>query len=200
MPLIRHIINILTNSQSTYIRQFFLLSEEIIQENKEAQSNIAYLKILKQPCFELSESLSPSEISQHLTKIIQLFRVIWLNSPYLKSIEKIIQLFDCLSNQVIKCCTGFINLKEIFQGHTRKNMKILEQCIDACREYIKLYDRVSSFFILFFFNKYLFYSFFTFKSFLKHFVEFYFYAINIYFIYEFKKKILNNYQFFLGFT
>ncbi|XP_051176804.1 dynein axonemal heavy chain 2 [Leptopilina boulardi] len=143
LPLITHIINILSSSQSTYIRQFFLLKDEIIDAVKEAQSNIDFLKILKQPCIDLSASLTPLEIVQHLPKIIQLFRVIWLNSPYLKCIEKINQLFDFLSNQVILCCIRFVNIKKIFNGKTRKNMKILKECIDTCQEYIKIYDRIA---------------------------------------------------------
>ena len=139
----KHIIEILTAAQSNYMRQFSKLKREVNFAIKEAKSNIEFLKILLQPSAELSESPSPSQLSEHLPKIIHLFRVIWLNSPYLNNVENISQLFVLLSNQVIKCCKGFINLEELFAGKTRKNIEILNKCISACEDYRKLYDKVS---------------------------------------------------------
>ncbi|XP_033219684.1 dynein heavy chain 2, axonemal [Belonocnema kinseyi] len=142
-PLSQHIINILTLSQSTYIRQLNLLTEEINYAIEEAESNIDFLKILIEPCTDLSNSSSLSELSQHLPKIIHLFRVIWVNSPFLKTVDKMSQLFDFLSNQVIQCCQGFIDLKEVFAGKTRKSIQILKDCIAACEDYQKIYEKIA---------------------------------------------------------
>lgn len=53
------------------------------------------------------------------------------------------QLFDFLSNQVIQCCQGFINLEEVFAGKTKKSIQILKDCIAACEDYQKIYEKVS---------------------------------------------------------
>lgn len=58
----------------------------------QAQSNISFLSLLKEPCEELAR-LKPCEIAPKLAHIIKLIRVIWVNSSYYNTRDRITALF-----------------------------------------------------------------------------------------------------------
>lgn len=58
----------------------------------QAQSNLTFLSILKEPCEEL-EQLKPSQMASKFKHIVSLIRIIWINSPHYNTIERIVNLF-----------------------------------------------------------------------------------------------------------
>lgn len=58
----------------------------------QAQSNLQFLSILKKPCEEFAH-LQPNQAASKLQHIVSLIRVIWVNSSYYNTDEKIIGLF-----------------------------------------------------------------------------------------------------------
>ncbi|KYM82700.1 Dynein heavy chain 2, axonemal [Atta colombica] len=137
------IINILLAVQSSYIRQFLILKDEIEHGTIEAKSNIKFLSILKDTLAELKTCTTPASMAQYLPKMMHLFRTIWLNSPFYNTRERISNLFTALSNQIVVMCKGFINLADVFAGKTRKSMKIFYECIKLCEDYITLYYEIA---------------------------------------------------------
>ncbi|XP_025155769.1 dynein heavy chain 2, axonemal [Harpegnathos saltator] len=138
------IVDILLAAQSTYIRQFLMLRDEIEHGTVEAKSNIEYLGILKDPCGELETCETPASLLEHLPKMMHLFRTIWLNSPYYNTRERIGNLFSALSNQIIVLCKDFVDLADVFAGRTRKNIDILRECIKLCEDYKDLYYKIAN--------------------------------------------------------
>ncbi|KAG5316465.1 DYH2 protein, partial [Acromyrmex insinuator] len=138
------IINILLASQSTYIRQFLMLKDEIEHGIIETKSNIEFLSILKDTLVKLKTCTTPTSVAQYLPKMMHLFRTIWLNSPFYNTRERISNLFTALSNQIVVMCKGFINLADIFAGKTRKSIQILYECIKLCEDYKTLYYEIAS--------------------------------------------------------
>lgn len=137
------IIDILLAAQSTYVRQFLMLKDEIEHGIIEAKSNIEYLSILEDTCVELKTCTTPASVAQYLPKMMHLFRTIWLNSPYYNTRERISHLFSALSNQIVIMCKGFINLADVFAGKVRKSIKLFNECIKLCEDYKTLYQKVS---------------------------------------------------------
>lgn len=137
------IVDILLAAQSTYIRQFLMLRDEIEQGTVEAKSNIEYLGILEDTCDELKACEIPASVAEYLPKMMHLFRAIWLNSPHYNTREKIGNLFSALSNQIIVMCRDFVDLPDVFAGRTRRSMNILGECIKLCVDYKDLYYKVS---------------------------------------------------------
>lgn len=137
------IIDMLLAAQSTYVRQFLMLKEEIEHGTVEAKSNIEFLSILKDTCAELKTCTTPASVAQYLPKMMHLFRTIWLNSPYYNTRERISNLFSALSNQIVIMCKDFINLTDVFAGRTKKSMKLLDECIKLCEDYKTLYYKVN---------------------------------------------------------
>lgn len=58
----------------------------------QAQSNLTFLSILKEPYQELA-SMRPRDISSKLPKLISLIRIIWVNSPHYNTRERLTSLF-----------------------------------------------------------------------------------------------------------
>ncbi|XP_011862155.1 PREDICTED: dynein heavy chain 2, axonemal [Vollenhovia emeryi] len=138
------IVDILLAAQSTYIRQFLMLKDEIEHGTVEAKSNIEFLSILKDTCAELKTCTTPASVAQYLPKMMHLFRTIWLNSPYYNTRERISNLFSALSNQIVVMCKGFINLADVFAGKIRKSMRTFDECIKLCEDYKALYHKIAS--------------------------------------------------------
>ncbi|XP_068978772.1 dynein axonemal heavy chain 2 [Bombus flavifrons] len=142
-PTVKIIAEFLLISHSTYARQFLSLIDEIEDGVQEAKSNIEYLRILIDPSAELEKCTTPSSIEKHLMLIIHLFRIIWLNSPFYSSHERIENLFKALSNQIIILCRDYIDFNEVFSEKPRSSMQKFRECIDACENYKALYDKIA---------------------------------------------------------
>ncbi|XP_045516056.1 dynein axonemal heavy chain 2 [Pieris brassicae] len=139
-PAVKHITKILVTTHSTFIHQFQSLCDEINQKLKEATSNIEFLQIIKQPCAILECVDDPDEIANHVPQIINLFRVIWMESPYYNSEARITNLFKALSNQIIILCRNYVKLDELFEGNTKKALGEFSKCIDCCKRYREIYE------------------------------------------------------------
>lgn len=147
---LKHFLDILTIHQSSYLRPFQSLITEVMEATEEAKSNIEYLQILKKPCEELSLETSPASMTNHIPKLLNLFRFIWLNSPYYNTKERVTLLCRNLSNQIILQCKNFVDLNDILiKGRTQNGIKILERNIDCCLKYKLIYDVVSILIFLF---------------------------------------------------
>ncbi|XP_030749874.1 dynein heavy chain 2, axonemal [Sitophilus oryzae] len=143
-PGVKHICKLLSAVQSSYVKQFKLLGEEIIHNVEESKSNIEYLNVLVEPCKKLANIKHPKDIPKILPKILHLIRFIWMNSPYYNTHEKITTLCRSVSNQVILQCTDFIDMNDIFEKkETRNAIKTFEICIECLTDYIKAYVLVS---------------------------------------------------------
>lgn len=139
------ILETLLTAQSTYVRQFVMLKNEIEHGTVEAQSNIQYLSILKDTSDELKACTNPANLAQYLPKMMHLIRTIWLNSPYYNTSERMSNLFSALSNEIIVKCKDFVDLADVFRGKTRKSIKILKECIELCENYKTMYYQVNYF-------------------------------------------------------
>lgn len=139
------VLETLLAAQSIDVHQFMMLKDEIEHGTVEAQSNIQYLSILKDPGNELKACTNPANLTQCLPKMMHLFRTIWLNSPYYNTHERINNLFSALSNEIIVKCKDFVDLADVFQGKTRNGIKILTECIELCENYKTMYYQVKLF-------------------------------------------------------
>ncbi|XP_037870398.1 dynein axonemal heavy chain 2 isoform X3 [Bombyx mori] len=142
-PAVRHITKTLVTTHSTFIHQFQTLCQEVIQKINEATSNIEYLQVIKQPCAILECVIDPDEIAKHVPQIINLFRFIWMESPYYNSEARITNLFKALSNQIIILCRNYVNLDELFEGETKKALGEFTKCIECCKKYREIYDTMA---------------------------------------------------------
>lgn len=139
---VNNVIQILLKINSTHARQFIVSKKELKYRLVEAESNIQYLSLLKEPCKQLNACETLQDLVQCLPKIIQLIRVIWLNSAHFNTLKKIESLFKMLTNQIIMCCINLFDLKRVFSGLTRESIKMFRECTEICEEYKFIYHKV----------------------------------------------------------
>ncbi|XP_076026906.1 dynein axonemal heavy chain 2 [Genypterus blacodes] len=141
-PEVKHIQTILQLSKSLYAQRFCNMTKEMEDGSLQAQSNLSFLSMLKEPCEELAQ-LPPSQVAPKLRHIISLIRIIWVNSPYYNSRERITALFHKMSNEIICLCLRSISLDRIFEGYVTSSRQILTDCIKCCQDWKDIYLRAS---------------------------------------------------------
>uniref|UniRef100_A0A8C8XZF1 Dynein axonemal heavy chain 2 n=1 Tax=Panthera leo TaxID=9689 RepID=A0A8C8XZF1_PANLE len=108
---VKHIESILHLAKSSYLAPFMKLAQQIQDGFQQAQSNLTFLSILKEPYQELAY-MQPKDISSKLPKLISLIRVIWVNSPHYNTRERLTSLF----RKVCDCQYHFARWEDGKQG------------------------------------------------------------------------------------
>ncbi|XP_059574595.1 dynein axonemal heavy chain 2 isoform X3 [Alligator mississippiensis] len=139
---VKHIETILLLSKSSYVAAFQRLAKQIQDGSKQAQSNLRFLSILKEPFLELA-MLKPKDIPEKLPHLISLVRIIWVNSPYYNSRERITALFRKMSNKIIKMCCQSISLDRIFEGYVESSWHSLRDCISCMASWKERYHQAA---------------------------------------------------------
>ncbi|XP_037663926.1 dynein heavy chain 2, axonemal isoform X2 [Choloepus didactylus] len=137
---VKHIEHILHLSKSSYLAPFMKLAQQIQDGSCQAQSNLTFLSILKEPYQELA-FLRPKDISDKLPKLISLIRIIWVNSPHYNTRERLTSLFRKMSNEIIRLCCHAISLDRIFEGYVTSSKEDLQGCISCCHAWKDHYLR-----------------------------------------------------------
>ncbi|CAJ0965701.1 unnamed protein product [Ranitomeya imitator] len=141
-PGVKHIELILQLAKSSYIGPFQKLSKQIQEGSIQAQSNLSFLTLLKQP-FQEMVSLKIKEIPNKLPRLLDLVRIIWVNSPYYNTRERLTSLFRKISNEIIRLCSREISLDRIFDGFITSSRKVLQDCIECCTTWKEQYTRAA---------------------------------------------------------
>ncbi|KAH6590256.1 hypothetical protein BASA50_009516 [Batrachochytrium salamandrivorans] len=127
---VQRIIHALDIAKSSYIEQFHRLSN-LIQEGKvQAQDNLKFLLILRESCQLLSKE-EPKNISAILPNLLNCIRIIWSNSKYYNTKERLTSLMRKVSNEIIRRCCVRISLEEIFCGNVQESMCHLQDSINC---------------------------------------------------------------------
>ncbi|KAK9398332.1 dynein heavy chain 2 axonemal-like [Crotalus adamanteus] len=139
---VKDIEGVLTLSKSSYVAPFQRLSRQIQDGSEQAQSNLRFLSILKEPFQELA-TLRPKDIPEKLPHLISLVRIVWVNSPYYNSRERITALFRKMSNKIIQMCCKDISLDRLFEGYINSTRQTLHSCISCMSSWKDCYQQAS---------------------------------------------------------
>ncbi|XP_030042289.1 dynein axonemal heavy chain 2 [Microcaecilia unicolor] len=135
---VKQIESLLQLSKSSYVAPFKKLSNQIQDGSMQALSNLTFLSILKEPFEELA-TLKAKAIASKLPHILSLVRVIWVNSPYYNTRERLTALFRKISNELIRLCCREISLDRIFDGYVLSSRQVLHDCIACCQAWKEQY-------------------------------------------------------------
>ncbi|XP_042299922.1 dynein axonemal heavy chain 2-like, partial [Sceloporus undulatus] len=139
---VKHIESILCLSKSSYVAPFQRLAKQIQDGSEQAQSNLQFLSILKEPFQELA-TLRPKDIPEKLPHLISLVRIVWVNSPYYNSRERITALFRKMSNKIIQMCCKDISLDRLFEGYVNSSRQTLHGCISCMSSWKESYQHAA---------------------------------------------------------
>lgn len=129
---IRTVKEILTITKSPFVASFNAATNEILQAYGEAISNLHYLGILTEPLTQLTNS-SVEEIPGQLQNILWLVRVIWLNSPYYNTRERLNSLLRKISNEIVRRCIQEVDIDLVFSGHIDSSEASIKRCMDCVK-------------------------------------------------------------------
>ncbi|KAM8972622.1 dynein axonemal heavy chain 2 [Pelodytes ibericus] len=141
-PGVKHIEQILEMAKSSYIGPFQKLSKQIQDGSLQAQSNLTFLSLLKVPFEELTV-LSVKDMPAKFPHLLNLIRLIWVNSPYYNTRERLTSLFRKASNELIRLCSRQVSLDNIFDGYVTSSRQVLKDCILCCTAWKEQYLRTS---------------------------------------------------------
>uniref|UniRef100_A0A8C5L4X8 Dynein axonemal heavy chain 2 n=1 Tax=Jaculus jaculus TaxID=51337 RepID=A0A8C5L4X8_JACJA len=108
---VKRIESILQLAKSSYLAPFLKLAQQIQDGSRQAQSNLTFLSILREPYQELA-FMKPKDISAKLPHLISLIRIIWVNSPHYNTRERLTSLF----RKVCDCQYHFARWEDGKQG------------------------------------------------------------------------------------
>ncbi|XP_066267393.1 dynein axonemal heavy chain 2-like isoform X1 [Branchiostoma lanceolatum] len=147
-PGVKRIQRILELSKSSYVAPFLKMARMIqvgdseVDGSAQAQSNLKFLSSLKEPCQALDEA-SPKDIPAMLPKILSIIRMIWSNSEFYNTRERLTGLFRKMSNEIIRRCCKEISLERIFDGYIKSSMQSLHESIQCCISWKETYQRTA---------------------------------------------------------
>ncbi|KAL8578353.1 Dynein heavy chain 2, axonemal [Nucella lapillus] len=139
---VKRITHVLELAKSSYVAPFLRLAGQIKEGSRQAESNLKFLTVLKDPCHELADA-KPADIPRMLPKILNIIRMIWVNSEFYKSRERLTGILKKMSNEIIRRCCREIQLDKIFDGCVLSGKKSLADCISCCEQWKDIYDKTS---------------------------------------------------------
>ncbi|KAL7754402.1 hypothetical protein RI367_000383 [Sorochytrium milnesiophthora] len=137
---VQEIVAVLHLAKSSYLDQFRRLSNLIQEGSLQAQDNLKFLSTLIEPCKELAAA-EPKNIAKTLPKLLMCVRLIWSNSQYYNTKERITSLLRKVSNEIIRRCCSKISLDEIFLGDVDVSVVCLQESINCFESWKLIYKR-----------------------------------------------------------
>ncbi|XP_011300789.1 dynein-1-beta heavy chain, flagellar inner arm I1 complex [Fopius arisanus] len=134
------IVKMLKEVNSSSVEQFHSLTEEVEELVAEASSNVMYLNLFVDNCVSFDV---PSGIEEYSTKILHQIRFVGLESKFYTSEDKIDTLCRALGTQIIEQCKNYINLDAILSGDASEGKRMLENSINCCQTFLRIFDRIS---------------------------------------------------------
>jgi dynein heavy chain len=139
-PDVKKIIRVLDVAKSSFIEQFLRLSNLIHEGTVEAQDNLKFLSLLTDNCKLLSQS-EPRKILDILPNLLRSVRLIWANSSYYNTKERLTSLLRKISNEIIRRCCSKISLEEIFYGDVHNAITSIQDSINCGESWKAIYKK-----------------------------------------------------------
>ncbi|KAI8915474.1 dynein heavy chain and region D6 of dynein motor-domain-containing protein [Powellomyces hirtus] len=137
---VQQILKILDMAKSSYLEQFVRLVNLIQEGTMQAQENLKFLSTLTDPC-EILANTEPKSIPAILPRLLNCIRLIWANSNYYNTKERLTSLLRKVSNEIIRRCGAKISLDGIFHGDVQSSMMNLQESINCGESWKAIYKR-----------------------------------------------------------
>jgi dynein heavy chain len=135
---VKSIVAVLEVTKSSYLEPFHVLSRSIQQGLMEADDNLKFLNTLQKPCDQITQA-EPKDIPGILPNLLNCVRMVWSNSQFYNTEERLTGLMRKVSNEIINRCCAKISLREIFDGDVHASMVSLDESIQCGVLWKKIY-------------------------------------------------------------
>ncbi|RKP21179.1 hypothetical protein ROZALSC1DRAFT_20732 [Rozella allomycis CSF55] len=137
---VQKILEVMKSCKSSYLEQFMRLSNLIQDGLLQAQDNLKFLSTLIEPCKELANA-EAKNVGGIIQKVLFFVRLIWLNSRFYNTRERLTGLLRKISNEIINRCTSRISLESIFKGNVHSAVAVLNDSIFCGESWKNIYKR-----------------------------------------------------------
>lgn len=141
-PEVKYIMSYLKNTNSKYLKTLEHLTVRLLVGSGEAAKNVKFLKLLQNPCDQLS-SLDVADMPSIMMSFLNCVRLIHLNSTNYGTLERITELIRRVSSEIIQNCSNKIFLDDILYGDHVKAKKLLHDCIKCGNIWTQTYNRMA---------------------------------------------------------
>ena len=112
---VKQITLVLEAVKSSFLEPFSRLSKLVEEGTLEAQDNLKFLSVLSNSCRELTQA-EPKAIILLFPNLLHSVRLIWANSRFYNTKDRLTGILRKISNEIIKRCSAKISLNDIFYG------------------------------------------------------------------------------------
>ncbi|KAL0819776.1 hypothetical protein ABMA28_007817 [Loxostege sticticalis] len=148
-PRVKRMAHYLEDTRSVYLSCFKTMLTNVVAAIVECRDIYIYQKPL-QLHFETFEGTDFSDAKYLIRPMFHCIGLLWGNSRYYCSVEKLIPLLREVCNLVIQQCTNSIDPSSIFQGEADENLLKLRKAMGILKHFIDTYelnrDKVHTFF------------------------------------------------------
>ena len=137
-PTVLRIHSVLAAAKSLYLTQFDTMGSRIKEGMAQAESNFKFLSTLKDSIGALAKA-ELRDMPALYPHILDLVRIIWVNSPYFNTRDSITGLLQRFSNAVILRCCECVSLNDVFEGNVNVAISTLRDAIAACEAWKDTY-------------------------------------------------------------
>jgi dynein heavy chain len=127
---VKEIVDVLEAVKSSFLEQFTRLSILVDEGTLEAQDNLKFLSIISASCKELRDS-DLKAITLLFPNMLNSVRLIWANSQFYHTKDRITGLLRKISGEIIKRCSAKISLDDIFHGDVTAAAVLVQDSIDC---------------------------------------------------------------------
>ncbi|OWR50188.1 Dynein beta chain ciliary [Danaus plexippus plexippus] len=148
-PRVKRMAHYLESTKSVYLQCFKTMLTNVVAAIIECRDIYVYQKPLLVH-FETFEGTDFSDAKHLIRPMFHCIGLLWGNSRYFCSVEKLIPLLREVCNLVIMQCTNSIDPPSIFQGEADEQLLKLKKAIGILNHFIETYelnrDKVHTFF------------------------------------------------------
>ncbi|XP_036361906.1 dynein heavy chain 5, axonemal-like [Octopus sinensis] len=133
----KSVMTILQAAKSKLIKKWIELSGRITDVANEARDNVKYLHILDKFLDPIISATNPNRIADHISSLMNAIQMIYCNSQYFNTSERMTSLFVKITNQLISTCKAYLLEDEYKIWDRQKDVVIpmLQDCMKLNEKY-----------------------------------------------------------------
>ncbi|OCT60754.1 dynein heavy chain 9, axonemal isoform X2 [Xenopus laevis] len=129
---VRKMAELLERVQSCYFPAFKALFRDVVAALAEAQDINLHLKPLQRH-FESIESIEFNEVKPHIGCLMHVICLIWSNSKYYNTPDRIIVLMQEVCNLFIQQARGYLGSEDLLKGEVEESLSKVQEALDILR-------------------------------------------------------------------
>lgn len=140
-PRVKKMIGYLEQTDSSYLPCFKVMFKNVVASVVEARDICLYLKAFE-PNFSVFEDTEFLETNDKIKPLVHCVGLLWANSRYYCSSDKIVTLLQEIANLLIEATERELDPSSLFQGEADETYEKLNKCIQQLELFLSSFEHV----------------------------------------------------------